>query len=272
MGYLSQIKGALGSRQYRDFAVQKTGRSMGYLAILTLIIGLPVLLFYANQMTTGTSDLIKEFSQGCPDFKLENGQLQVFAEMPLNLGDNELPIIIDTTGQTDASIVNQYNEIILFTQDQYIQKQGLQTKITNFSDLKGFTITKAMVESWLPMFKWLAVIMVLVGLPGIFLFKLIEALLFALVALILGAIFKVSLNYAKALNICIYALTLPFIVQALQKVFWPEFPHPSLLFYALLITYLIVGVRANIPTIPFISDIPVEHPASSTDSPDLPVE
>lgn len=217
---------------------------MRYLAVLVLVVTLPTLLYIYADISGGVEKLAKQVNQSWPDFRLAQGHLQVYSESPLIIdnGDGSLTII-DTTGKSYREIFGQYPQAnCIITRDQIFQRQQLQVRIIDFKMLKYFTFTKKNLITLMSYFQWFGVITVILGFPFLYLFKILEALAFALVAMLLGLITRTRLNYQQAFNISVYALTVPFIVQGLQKAFWPNFAYPNIIFYAVLLLYVVIGV------------------------------
>lgn len=232
-------------KAYRGFANQSTGKAFRYLALLVLLVTIPAFIYIYHSMSPGTEKLAGQIKKSWPDFKLTRGTLEVNAPMPLIIdnGDGSLTII-DTSGRGYPAILQVFpaaNYII--TRDQIFQRRGAQARVVDLKSLRFVTFSKETLIYFMDHFEWFAVLTIIGAFPLLYLFKILEAALAALLAMLSGLLFGNSLDYNQYFRISIYALTVPFIAQGLQKAVWPDCPYPGILFYALLLTYLVIGVR-----------------------------
>lgn len=218
---------------------------MRYLAWLVLLISIPTFVVIYRSMSPGMEKLTVQIKQSWPDFKLAQGKLEVDAAMPVIIdnGDGSLTII-DTRGQDYPAIVQSFpaaNYVI--TQDQIFQRRGGQSRVVDFKTLSFITFNKQKLIYCMDHFEWLAVLTIIAAFPFLFLFKVLEAAMAALIILLIGLLMGTELEYSHFFRISIYALTIPFIAQGLQKALFPNFSYPVILFYSLFVIYLILGLR-----------------------------
>ncbi|MEW6173329.1 MAG: DUF1189 domain-containing protein [Bacillota bacterium] len=249
MGFFGRAKASVADfGAYRQFAQEPFDKAFGYLVLMVLLLGTVYLVYTVIQLNSGINEMVGGFSRSCPDFVLENGELTVYADMPITVnGDKEDGVIvIDTTGRTDRSVLDKYEQGVFVSRTQVVNKKNrIETQEMNFSELKGFRITKSNVEQWLPKLKYFSVLIVLFGLIYMVIAKLLGAVVLGLVCLLFSAIQGTGLNYGNGIRISVYALTVPTIFQTLQKMVSPGFPHPGLVYYILTLIYLWFSVRAN---------------------------
>lgn len=230
---------------YRGFAYQSTGKALGYLAWLVLLISIPTFIYIYIDMSPGTTKLANQIRHSWPDFTLTRGRLEVNAPMPVIIdnGDGSLTII-DTRGRDYPSIVQTYPSAnYVITQDHIFQRRGDQSRVIDFMSLKFLTFTKETLIFCMDHFAWLAGVTIIAAFPLLYIFKLLEAALAALFMLLLGLIIGTHLEYSHFFRISIYALTIPLIAQGLQKALLPNYHYPGILFYSLFVIYLILGLR-----------------------------
>jgi len=212
---------------------------------LVLLVSIPSFIYIYQDMSPGTTKLANQIKQDWPDFTLTRGRLEVNAPMPVIIdnGDGSLTII-DTRGKDYPAIVQAFPSAnFVITQDQIFQRRGGQSRVVDFMSLKFVTFTKQTLIFCMDHFAWLAVVTIIGAFPFLYLFKLLEAALAALLVLLIGLIIGTDLEYSHFFRISIYALTTPFIAQGLQKAMLPNFAYPGILFYSLFVIYLILGLR-----------------------------
>jgi len=85
---------------YPELIQKTTGKCMLYLILLVLLFGTPVLLKMSYSYNQGIDSLVVAAEKEVPDFQFANGELEVYADMPIIIdGEAEQVIIIDTTGK-----------------------------------------------------------------------------------------------------------------------------------------------------------------------------
>lgn len=235
---------------YRNFAVHPWSRVIGYLVLLVLLLGTPVLLSFVSDFNREVDRVAEKFSRAVPDFLLKNGELQVFGEMPLvfedESGGRKSVIVVDTSGKTDESILRDYETGIFISKTKVVQKRNsLETQIFYFSNFQDLTVTKKDVLEWLPYLKLTAVFIVIFGLIYFFLAKLCTAALSGVLCLLFSRIQQRRLTYEQGVKISVYALTIPTLLQALQAVILPNLFAVGFLYYVVLLIYLWFGVQSG---------------------------
>lgn len=82
---------------------------------------------------------------------------------------------------------------------------------------------------------------------GSFVYRIFQALLYALLGMLFGAFCKVDMTYTQAYRLAIIAVTPSIILNTIVNSVWPHVPNKFILLAYCLITliYLTFGVRAN---------------------------
>ena len=237
-------KNLIDFKSYRYFHKETMGRAFLYLLLITLIFGGIISAKTAYNYNTGVSKVITYFNDKVPDFTLENGELNVDADMPIkNVSGNDI-MIIDTTNDTSESILDNYDTGILITKDKMIQKKSsLQTTVTQFSSLGNLKLTKAMLKSYIPLLKIGSVFIVGFMLIGFYLSKLFSALLISLIGLIFNSAMDTKLDYGNIYKFSIYSLTVPIIIKTIIQFFNITVPFFFLIYYGIAALWLGLGIR-----------------------------
>jgi hypothetical protein len=239
---------AINLRQYRGFADQPWRRVISYLLLLVLILGTPVLLSFVFDFNQWVGEFIAEYNENIPDFVLKDGELSMTGEMPLifedKSGDMKNVFIIDTSGKTDDSVLDDYDTGVFFSKKEAVAKRSaLEKQSFSFSAFKGGEIDKADVEEILSNLKWSGIFIVLFGLIYFFLAKLCTAAVLGFVCLLFSAMQNSGLQYGQAFKITVYALTIPTLFQSLQQIIAPEFALGGCIYYTIALLYLWFAAR-----------------------------
>ncbi|MGE5405206.1 MAG: DUF1189 domain-containing protein [Candidatus Saccharibacteria bacterium] len=246
MGFFSRlINSILKPAAYNELVQMGLGKAMGYLILLVLLITVPVHGYQAYEMSGEFKQLAVDLAPQIPNFTLANGELQVDAKMPLILDQTEQNIIvIDTTGTTDQSILNDYPGGFLLTKTKmYVKQTGGQITETDYTQFKDMSFNKESLLKLIPLLNVFGFLLVLLGWIWVYLCKLLQVFtIMGLITLIVSAVTSAKLKYEQSVTVATYAMTMPFVVQGIQKVLIPTFEYPSLLYYGLFIIWIVLGV------------------------------
>mgnify|MGYP001184574354 FL=1 len=228
---------------YRIFQRRSVGKAVVCLLLLSLIFGSLSLIRPMVEFSQAIDEFTRWFALEAPEFVLENGELTVEGEQPVFVQEEDMILIIDTTGQYDESSVEQFDEVIFIGRDKLVNKENGRTQIINFQDFADWRITKDNVVSWLPLFKWCNILLYLFGLLFFIAKKYFLAFILGLIGLVFAKTGGGKLGFADSYKLSHYALTLPIIVKvALEmtglKSGW------FLLIYLLALIYLWQGLKA----------------------------
>lgn len=198
---------------YRIFAKESAGRAVLYLLMFTLIFGTIKLSKFIYNFNMAISEGINIISEDMPDFELKDGELFVEGEMPIVIQEDNDIFIIDTSGNSDESVLNSYSTGVLITKDMIIQKDNsIQTKTVRFAEFKDFSMNKEKLIKLMPMIRWGNIFIIIFGLLFYFVGKLIHALILSIAAVIINNSKKLNIPYGGLYGISIYALTLPSLI------------------------------------------------------------
>ena len=221
--------------KYRLFLRQSTGRVVAYLILLSLVLALAICASWYSQV----SELIDIFSgkilDDVPDFRLENGKLEIYAEMPIVI-DGDLPVVIDTRTDTDPEeILYQYDNVILITSEKMIQKNYLQRQEVPWSIYGNATMTRDSLVAAIPILKpTLVIVFVIIAIFFSVFFiagKFFSAFIVSLIGRAVNAARGTRLSSRNIFKISVYSMTLPLIVGTVLDIFRISIPFLWVLFY-----------------------------------------
>ncbi|NLK21495.1 MAG: DUF1189 domain-containing protein [Epulopiscium sp.] len=243
-GFFSKIlKSITDFKMYPLIIKESVGRAIGYLVLLSLIIGLlgcikPIYL------TNKVIDMaVKTFESEIPYFNLSNGELTVEDEMPMVFEQGSQIIIIDTTNQIDKGILNDYYQGFILYKNSMINKQGPQYQEIKYTDLGNLEFDRDSIKAFMPKLKYIIIpIIIVFVILGAVLGKLFSSLIVSILGLIVNAISKGNLKYDGIYKIGIYSLTLPSIIKLVIKQIPIRIPFFGMMFffayYAIIIIYI----------------------------------
>jgi len=232
-----------GFDNYRYFLRQGTGKAVVYLLLLAMLIGIISFIPVFNDINKGMDEVISQFDSAVPDFTFSNGELHVTGTMPIKLGENDYPIIIDTSDNPDESVLEDYDNAMMFTKNKIIQKTYVNRQVTDLTMLKGFNITKADVKEALPMLKPIAIIIFIFAVIFFICLKFIDALIVSLIGLIINAVRKTNLSYKSIFKISVFSLTLPILICTLLDILL-QAPYMWLLYIVIAAVYVYGAINS----------------------------
>lgn len=227
-----------GFANYKYLLKHRTGRVVAYLLFITFILGMISLIPAVSDYTNVIDEMTGSYDSKVPDFVFENGRLDVQGEMPIIISDGGATVIIDTSGNTDESVLDNYDTGILITADRMIQKNYANKRVTDFSMLQGFKTDKAAVKKMIPLLKLVAPLILIFGSLFFIAIKFLSALVISLVGLIINASRNTNLRFGEIFRLSAYSMTLPLVLGTLLDLVPYRIPMLWAVFYIISIVYL----------------------------------
>lgn len=247
MNLISQFVNSLGKFQaYKYFVKQSLGKAFLYLFLVSILLGGIGGIKFLSDFNSGINEVVQDFQSGVPDFQLKNGELEVNADMPYMIEDDQNGVvIIDTTGTNDETILNDYENGIFISKHGVVNKENMfKTTKFDFSSLQGITITKEKVVNWLPYLKWLSVLIIVFGFIFYFIGKLISVLIVSVCGIAIQSILKHKIGFKNLYKLAIYAMTLPILVNTIIDLTGLSIPYFTLIYYGIALLYLWMAIKA----------------------------
>lgn len=205
-------------KTYAKVLKETTGRAVLYILLMTLIFGGISLIADVYEFNTGYRLVMSAVSK-VPEFSFENGTLTVDSDQPYKFSDgSNFVFIMDTTGATDKSALENYTQGVLITSDQLTQKQIGSERTVDLTTLKGMTLNKADLIRMMGSIKSLIIGFMIIGAPiAWFVGKLLLAfILVVVVGLIANSINNTRLSFGDLYKLALYSLTAPIILGTLM--------------------------------------------------------
>ncbi|TDT46011.1 DUF1189 domain-containing protein [Fonticella tunisiensis] len=247
VGFFTQmIKSMTDIKFYKYFHKQKIEKGFKYLLLLTLLLGSISLIRPLYDYNTEVIKIINSYKKSVPEFELKNGELNVESPNPIIINDDGSPLIIDTSGQIDEKELDKYDSGIFISRYKMVQKQMGNYNTIDFKDIRGFTLSKASVEKWLPFLKWINLFIVVLGFLWFYVSKLFSTLVLSTAALIICGISRLDIKYSSLFKMSFYALTLPSVIKVIVKLSGLYIPFFTLIYYGIGVSYLWMAARAQV--------------------------
>lgn len=244
MNFWRKLKNCIKSPSFiKELYGESTGQTLKYLILFFTLVFLIVAIPVTVKGMQGVQTLKKQFAQ-VPYFKLENGQLQFSGPQPYIRENNNIVVIVDTTGKTVEADLNKYDSGFLFTKTKMYEKVGPNIQIVDYARFKGTTIDKPGVQSIIANFDLLIILLIIPAYIFYLGRKVLGILIFAFVAMAMARR-KELFPFNKAFKVAVYASTLATFVQAMFMLapvvvsFLPTFV------YIMIVTwYMAIAIKA----------------------------
>ena len=237
-----------------DFKFYRSIKDNKFTGALYILLLLFLIIYFINGTRTFIvtrifmDHLAVHMAENIPEFRLENGEFSFEGDMPFYISSstNEA-FIIDTTGQVTESALKDVGIGILITRDKvFVKRNEIETRQFSLSGLEGFTLTKSDVLEFIPKLSWIVFIVIAFGFIFVLGWKLLNAVILALLGIAANAVLKGRLKYNNLLNISIYALTLPMLVQLAVNLYGYPIPRFGLIYWLISILYLDLAIKSCI--------------------------
>ncbi len=210
---------------YRDVGLRRRGVGFLFLAVLLLICwvitGVKLQIGFSRFLDNeGAAAMAK-----MPDIRIEDGVLSADVEQPHLItteeDGREIPfIMIDTTGE--ISSLEETDAMLLVTAtDMHNRKQG---RVQSFRNLT-LDLTQENVRRWVGIARiWAVPVLTTVAFFGSFAYRIIVALIYSLLALLISNSMRTRLTYAGCLRIAVMAMVPVIIVDTVHDLFGAPIP------------------------------------------------
>ena len=225
---------------YKYFLKQSLGKAFLYLFLISIVLGGISGVRTIYDFNVGINDAVNYVNTDFPDFQLKNGELEVNAEMPYVIQENEEEIImIDTSDKADATILNDYESGIFISKyGADYKKSAFETRKIDFASLNGVTFTKGDLLKWLPYLKWFTLIIIIFGFFFYVIGKIISALFVSLGGIVIAKVLKHNISFGNLYKLSIYCLTSSMLLNTLVDLTGLTIPFFSLIYYGIALVYL----------------------------------
>ncbi|MFC1738707.1 DUF1189 domain-containing protein [Planctomycetota bacterium] len=239
---------------YRDVGLNWKGAGFAYLLLLLAVCWVPVMINVHMVFSDFVNNAAPAVVEQVPRITIADGEVSIEEPQPyyIKLPDsNDVLAVIDTAGEIESlEDVEDTNAILLLTKNKVIMRQsGLETRTYDLSEVKKFAFGGDDIMGWLRIFgKFFAIAAYPFALICSYVYRIIQALIYAAIGLLFASVCKVKLPYNALLRLAIAAVTPCIIVGTILDITgiyvpWPLYPLVAL-------GYLFYGVKATSPEPP----------------------
>ncbi|MBC8062512.1 MAG: DUF1189 domain-containing protein [Clostridiaceae bacterium] len=241
----SYIKSIFDFNSYNFFHEKSLGRAFLYLFFLTILLGGLSIIRPMYNFNTMLDKFTTNYEKSTPEFNFKDGILDVSSDEPLIYGDPQMSyIVVDTSGKTTSTILNEYAAGMLVTKDHLYQKDILgNIKAIPLSTFKVLSFNKDSVEKELPNLKLINILLIIYYPIRFFIGYLLNALILSLIALSLKGFIRPKTTFKDFYKLSIYALTLSttfnLIITSIDRSVPTITTYLDLIFYGVGLLYIL---------------------------------
>ncbi len=234
---------------YRDVALRWQGVAFGYLLLLLALCWIPGTIRIHRSFAFFVDEEAPLIIEQVPEITIIDGQAFVDHPQPYTIRDpetDEAPLVIDTTG-TITSLEQTDARGLVTARQAIFQKSANETRSFSFEIVDRYTLDQQKIYHCLDITKtWAAPVLYPLCTLGSFAYRIVQALLYACIGLLLATLCKGKLPFEALLRLSVVAITPAIIIGTLLDAATIELPQAGLCFFLLAIGYLLFGIRAAI--------------------------
>jgi len=238
---------------YRDVGLYWKGVNFSYLLLLLAICWIPMMskvhIAFSNFVDNEAPAVVEQV----PEITITDGEVSIKEPQPYYIripkcGGGDILAIIDTTGTIKS--LEDPNAICLLTKTNIMWRQGeFEIRTIDLSEVKNFALDSERIMGWLNIArKFLVIIIYPFALLGSYLYRIVQALIYAAIGLLFASWCKVTLSYTALLRLAVVAVTPCVIINTILGLAGIHLPYIGLLYLLVALAYLLFGVKASSQT------------------------
>lgn len=241
---------------YRTIRTRPWQVSARYLLSFLVLLAFAVALV-ALPSVTGIPGAVRERISGSlpehAEFTLEEGELSANFGMPVDIGVEGFPVVIDTSAEVaDGEDGPEVPEggFLIGRESVFYRQDGEVFEVFDLSGLPDGTLDRAQAEDLLDRYGAFIVAVALTSFVfAHFIFLAFNTAVFilltALLAMYIGRLWKVRLYYDQWISVGLHAVTLPIIVDHFFWAFSSSIPLAFSFIYFMFVMSVVVDERAR---------------------------
>jgi hypothetical protein len=235
---------------YRDVALNWKGTAFGYLLLLLALCWIPGIVILHRGVAEFVDLEAPKLVSQLPEITITNGELSIDEPEPYTISDpdtGEVVVVFDTTGTITS--LEEAEALGLVTRTQVtFQKNAFETRTFNFSEVDSFVLTQDRIYGWLDAGKrFAAPVLYPLCVLGAFVYRVLQALLYAAIGLLIARILKAERSYDELLRLAVVAVTPAILVATLLDGASITLPFGGLWYFLATMGYLAFGIKAAGP-------------------------
>lgn len=233
---------------YRDVKTNWRGIAFLHLFLLLAICWIPIMFKLQSHLNRFIDEDAPKIIRQIPDITVSDGAVSTREKIPYYIKDPETGeplMIIDTTGEITS--IEDYEAVVLLTKTQLIVKRNaIETRTFDLSQVKSFSVNQQTLFGWAETVKeWLIIVLYPFALFFSYLYRLVQALIYAAIGMLLAKIFHAKLRYQELLSLSLITLTPVIIANTVYNYLDIRIPLWWFLSFILAMGYLSFAIKAN---------------------------
>ena len=233
---------------YRDVAGSWRGAGLVYLVVVVALVTAVVVIGMQFSLRRWAAGPAQGFADQVPTIVIRHRVVEFDQPMPYVLQDRKTGkewVVIDTTGQITS--LEGLEATVLLTADRVMyRKSAAETRVFNISAIDNLTISPTRAREWLGLLAtWLALLLAPFIFGGLFVFRLVQLLVFALVGMVVAALSRNRLDFSTLLRITAVALTPALLLEPLLDLAGAKATSWAFVWTVLPLGYVVWAVLAS---------------------------
>jgi hypothetical protein len=231
---------------YRDVDQHWKGTGFAYLLLLLAICWVPTFIQFHLSIADYVEHRAPAITAQVPLIRIVKGEASVDVAQPYKIVDPDsgtVLALIDTTGKT-ASLEGSEALALLTKTEVIVKKNDVETRSFNFKNVKNFTVDQQRISGWLKVFRrYVAVVFYPFAVMGSFVFRIVQALIYAAIGLLFAKWLKTNRPYLTLVRLSVMAVTPVIIVSTVVDAAGLKIPWPGLLYFMAAMVYLFLAIK-----------------------------
>ena len=248
--YFAALGQAFYSRElYAEAARKWKGAGFLYLFFLLALAWIPSIVEMHLSFSNFMLEQFPEFVSQVPKITIEDGEVSTDVPTPHEIRNpetDELIAVIDLTGEI-PSLDETEAKVLLTKTHLYLQQNTRpETRVYDLREVKEFTLTQDDITVWGELARqWLLVIAYPFFVLFSYVYRILQALLYAAIGLLMARRAKLEFTYDALLRLTVLAVTPPILLDTLWKMTGLTIPLWWFLSFLIAMGYLYFGIHSN---------------------------
>lgn len=227
---------------YKDVKSFSVGKSIKYVLSFILLISLILTIRYSYGFGAGLNIAAEWMKKNLPVIDIKNGIASVDVEQPYKVSQDDMVVIIDTTGKTSS--LDGYKRGVLLMKDKVLYKESdAKTEIYNLADVKNLKINQNFINTIKNNAVWIILPFMF---AGIYIYlavaRFLQIVVFSIITIFAAAVTKTQLTYTQIFGIGAYAVTASMILGGIAALFMRAIPGVGWVYCGIYTIYLVMAI------------------------------
>ncbi len=220
------------------------GTAFLYLLLLLAIVWIPEtiqIIFTTDSAVKSMAPLVEQV----PNLKITNGVVTIDKPTPYVIKDHSGKEIIRIDPSAPTEIEGPALKVLITHNKILLKNSERETRMYDLSTVKDFKLDKALVYKILDMFnKFFAVVFYPIAVLSSFIYRMIQAVIYALIGILIAKHLKVELNYQALVRLAVISITPVLILSTILSVAGAKVPLLGLICFVIAMAYMYFGIKA----------------------------